>query len=111
MPEVRLDEKLYKEAQRRARDAGFDSVDEFVAEQLGSDFSVEQEDFDDRFTPEVIAHLDRISDQMKAGKSVSMEEVDNHLADVREASLKDQVSEEISCPQFRYCTLHGLLAN
>jgi hypothetical protein len=92
MHQVQLNEKLYKEAQRRAREAGFGTVDEFVAEQLENDFSEEQEDFDDRFTPEVIAHLDRISDQMKAGKSVSMAEVDNHLSDVREAWLKDHAS-------------------
>jgi hypothetical protein len=50
----------------------------------------EQEDFDGRFTPEVVAHLDRISGEMKAGKSVSIEEVDKHLADVRETWLKDR---------------------
>jgi hypothetical protein len=89
MYQVQLNDKLYKEAERRAREAGFGSVDEFVADQLETDFSNEQEDFDDRFTPEIVAHLDRISGEMKAGKSVSIEEVDKHLADVRETWLKD----------------------
>jgi hypothetical protein len=89
MYQVQLNDKLYKEAERRAREAGFGSVDEFVADQLETDFSDEQEDFDDRFTPEIVAHLDRISGEMKAGKSVSIEEVDKHLADVRETWLKD----------------------
>jgi len=92
MQQVRLNDQLYKEAERRARDAGFASVDEFVADRLESDFSDGQEDFDDRFTPEVVADIDRISEDMKAGKSVSMEEVDQHLADVREAWLKDHAS-------------------
>jgi hypothetical protein len=92
MHQVQLNDKLYKEAERRAREAGFGSVDEFVADRLESDFSAEQEDLDDRFTPEVVAQLDRISDDMKSGKSVSMEEVDKHLADVREAWLKDHAS-------------------
>jgi hypothetical protein len=92
MHHVQLNEKIYKEAERRAREAGFGSVDEFVAKQLESDFSDEQEDLDHLFTPEVIARLDRISDEMKAGKSVSAEEVDKHIANVREAWLKDHAS-------------------
>jgi hypothetical protein len=92
MHQVQLNEKLYKEAERRAREGGFGSVDEFVAERLESDFSAEQEDFDDRFTPEVVAHLDRISDEMKTGQSVSPEEIDQHLADVRQAWLKNHAS-------------------
>jgi hypothetical protein len=89
MYQVQLNDKLYKEAERRAREAGFGSVDEFVADQLETDFSDEQEDFDDRFTPEIVDRLDRISGEMKAGKSISIEEVDKHLADVRETWLKD----------------------
>ena len=89
MHQVQLNDKLYREAERRAREAGFGSVDEFVADQLETDFSEEQEDFDRRFTPEVVAHLDRISEEMQAGKSVSTQQVDQHLADVRETWLKN----------------------
>jgi hypothetical protein len=92
MHQVQLNERLYKEAERRAREAGFRSVDEFVADRLESDFSEEQEDFDDRFTPQVGARLDRISDQMKAGQSVSAQQVDQHPADIREAWRKNHAS-------------------
>ena len=92
MHQVQLTDQLYKEAERRAREAGFASVDEFIADRLESDFFDEQENFDERFTPEVLAHLDRISEDMKAGKKVSMEEVDKHLTDVREAWRKDHAS-------------------
>lgn len=92
MHHVQLSDQLYKEAQRRAREAGFATVDAFVAEQLENDFSEDQENFDDRFTPEMLAHLDRISADMQAGKKVSMEEVDKHLSDVREAWRKDRAS-------------------
>jgi hypothetical protein len=92
MQHVQLNDALYKEAERRAREAGFRSVDEFVADRLESDFSDAQEDFDDRFTPQVVARLDQISDDMKAAKSVSAGQVDQHLADVREAWLKNHAS-------------------
>jgi len=92
MQQVQLDDALYKEAERRARDAGFSSVDEFVADPLEKEFSDEQEDFDNRFTPQVVGRLDRISDEIKAGQSVSAEEVDQHVADVREAWLKNDAS-------------------
>jgi hypothetical protein len=92
MQQVQLNDELYKKAEQRARAAGFGSVDDFVAERLESEFSEDQEDFDDRITPEFVAHLDRISNEMKAGKSVSMDEVDQHLADVRDTWLKDHAS-------------------
>ena len=90
MHQVQLNEKLYKEAERRAREAGFASVDEFVADQLESDFSDEQENFDHLFTPEVIADLDRISAQVKAGgKTYTMQEVDEHFEKKRQEWLRN----------------------
>jgi hypothetical protein len=90
MHQVRLNDKLYKEAQRRAREAGFDSVDEFVADRLENDFSEEQENFDHLFTPEVIADLDKISERIKAGgKTYTMEEVDEHFEKKRQEWLRN----------------------
>jgi len=89
MYQVRLNDKLYKEAERRAREAGFGSVDEFVADRLESDFSDGQENFDHLFTPEVIAHLDKISQKIKAGgKTYTMEEVDEHFEKKRQEWLR-----------------------
>jgi hypothetical protein len=51
MHQVQLNERLYKEAARRAAEAGFSTVDEYIADRLESDFSDAQEDFDNRFTP------------------------------------------------------------
>jgi hypothetical protein len=90
MHQVQLNDKLYKEAQRRAREAGFGSVDEFVADRLESDFSDEQENFDHLFTPEVIADLDKISEAIKAGgKTYTIEEVDAHLEKKRQEWLRN----------------------
>lgn len=89
MHKVHLNDKLYKEAERRAREAGFGSVDEFVADRLESDFSEERENLDHLFTPEVIADLDRISDDIKAGgKTFTMDEVDQHLEQKRQEWLR-----------------------
>lgn len=90
MHQVRLNDRLYKEAERRAREAGFGSVDEFVADRLENDFSEEQENFDHLFTPEVIADLDKISDQIKAGgKTYTMHEVDEHFEKKRQEWLRN----------------------
>jgi hypothetical protein len=90
MPQIRLSDQLYKEAQRRAHEAGFSTVDEFIADQLESNFSGQQENFDDRFTPEVLAHLDEISADIKAGgKTYSMEEVDQHLEKKQQEWLRN----------------------
>jgi hypothetical protein len=92
MHHIQLNDRLYEEAQRRAREAGFASVDEFVADRLEGEFSGEQEDFDGQFTPELMSHLDRLSDEMKAGNSVSTEQVDQHIGEIRKAWLKDHAS-------------------
>ena len=85
MHQIQLNDKLFKEAERRAREAGFGSVDEFIADRLENDFSGEEEDFDHLFTPEVIAHLDKISDDIQAGgKTYTMDEIDEHLEQKRQ---------------------------
>jgi len=90
MPQIQISDQLYKEAQRRAHEAGFSTVDEFIADQLENNFSDQQENFDDRFTPEVLAHLDEISADIKAGgKTYSMEEVDQHLEKKRQEWLRN----------------------
>lgn len=90
MQQIQLTDQLYKEAERRAREAGFASVEEFVAERLLNDFSDEEDNFDDRFTPEVLAHLDKISDEIKAGgKTYTMEEVNEHLEMKRQEWLRN----------------------
>jgi hypothetical protein len=83
MHRIKLTERLFNEAQRRAAAAGFENVDEFIADRLESDFANDQENLDDRFTPEVIARLDQISLEMNAGKSVSMEQAERQLSKVR----------------------------
>jgi hypothetical protein len=92
MHQVQLTDEVFEEAQRRARKAGFASVDEFVADRLATDFSDDPDDFDDRFTPGLLAQLDRISQDMNSGKSVSTDELEQHLADVRAAWLKDHAN-------------------
>lgn len=80
MPQVELDDQVFKVAQRRAAEAGFSSVDEYVADVVVHDTDDEADNFDHLFTPEVVARLDQISNEMKAGKSVSMEEVDQVIS-------------------------------
>jgi hypothetical protein len=97
MHQIQLNEELYKEAERRARAAGFDSVDDFVVDRLETDFAANdagdaRDNFDDEFTPELIAHLDQITEEMKAGKSISADELDKNLAEYRKAWLKDHGS-------------------
>ncbi len=54
---------------------------------LEPSFPDSEDNFDHRFTPELLAHFDQISADMRAGKKVSDEEVDKHLADVRKEWL------------------------
>ena len=89
MPLVQLDDDVFKVAERRAAAAGYSSTEKYIADVLIHESDLETDNFDHLFTPQVIARLDQISADMKAGKSFSTEEVNKHLADVRETWLKD----------------------
>lgn len=93
MQQVQLDDRHYKEAQRRAAEAGFSSVDEYVAEMVNDDLTEgngeETPNLNHLFTPEVIADLDRISAEIKAGgKTYSTDEVREHFKKKREECLQ-----------------------
>jgi hypothetical protein len=89
MHQIQLDDQLYKEAQRRATEAGFATVDEYVAEMLSRDPVAENEDFDHLFTPEVIADLDNISAAIKSGgKTYTLDEVREHFEGKRKQWLE-----------------------
>jgi hypothetical protein len=94
MHQVQLNDQLYKEAQRRATEAGFSTVDEYVADVVSHDLvednGDETPDLDHLFTPEVIAQLDQISAEIKAGgKTYTMEEVREHFEKKRKKWLQN----------------------
>jgi len=82
--QIQLTDQLYDEANRRAVDAGFNTIGEFVTDVLTGELTQDTEDFDYLFTPERIAHLDRVAASVKAGgKTYTTEEVRAHLAATR----------------------------
>jgi PHD/YefM family antitoxin component YafN of YafNO toxin-antitoxin module len=84
MHQVQLNDQLYLEAQRRAAEAGFSSVDEYIAEVVQQDL-LEPENLDHFFTPERLAHIDRAAAQIKAGESYTSDQVREHFRQKRDA--------------------------
>ncbi|HEY3330672.1 MAG TPA: hypothetical protein VGK19_11660 [Capsulimonadaceae bacterium] len=83
MYQVQLTDQVYDQAKRRAAEAGFDSVDEYVADLLSDDFS-ESPNLDHLFTPERLAHIDDVVARVNAGeKTLTMDEFDANLAEFR----------------------------
>jgi hypothetical protein len=79
MHSIQLPDDLYQQAQQRASEAGL-SVDEYIAEIVESDVNTGSENYDHLFTPEVVAELEQIHAEMKAGgKVLTPEEVDEFL--------------------------------
>lgn len=79
MHQVQLPERIFKEAERRAADAGYSNVDEYVTDVLSQELAAES-DLDHLFTPERIAQLDGISAEIKGGAvTYAMEEIKRHF--------------------------------
>jgi hypothetical protein len=84
MHQVHLNEELYREAQRRALEAGFGSVDEYVADVLQQDIE-DADNLDHLFTPERLAHIDRAIAEIDAGHGFATDEVREHFRKKRDA--------------------------
>jgi hypothetical protein len=77
---VQLSDQVFELAQRRAKLAGLASVDEYISSFLTESDAEDSGNFDHRFTPSVLAELDRVSETAKAGgKTFSSEEVDDYF--------------------------------
>ncbi len=87
MHQIQLNDQLYQQAQRRATEAGFGSVDEYVADMLQHDVE-EEETLDQFFTPERLAHIDRSIAQIEAGQGLTSEQAKAELAKRRDEWLR-----------------------
>ena len=84
MHEIQLTDQIYQEAQRRATEGGFASVDEYVAAMLRQEFE-ESENLDHLFTPERLALIDRAASQMDSGQGIPSAQVLEHFRRKRDA--------------------------
>ncbi len=83
---LQLTDQLYAQAQRRASEAGFASLDEYIVGVVSEDLASEQENLDHRFTPAVVAHLDQLRDEIQAGTTTYSEtDVDTYLQEKSQA--------------------------
>jgi len=92
MHQVQLDERLYKDAQRRATEAGFSSVDEYVADIVSHDLVEGSEDqtpnLDHLFTPERLALIDAAAAEIRDGDCLTADQVREHFKQKREAWIQ-----------------------
>ena len=78
--QLQLSDLLYDQAQRRAAQAGFASLDEYIGDLVMEDLTAETENLDHRFSPKLVAHLNTILADIKAGtRTFTEKEVDGYL--------------------------------
>jgi Mn-dependent DtxR family transcriptional regulator len=76
MPKVRINERSFQAAQRRAADGGYANIEEYIADLIAQDVANEASGYEHVFTAELLARLDQISGKIKAGgKTFTMAEV------------------------------------
>lgn len=79
MQPIQLSDHVYQRAQQRAAEAGYPTVDEYVAEIVESALE-SSADFDHLFTAEIVAELDQLhADVQAGGKNYSSHDVDEHF--------------------------------
>lgn len=80
MHQIQLSDQLYLEVQARAAEAGFESVDEYVADVLSQELVIGGELPDGFFTPERLAQIAEAEEEIKRGEFYTLEEADAELA-------------------------------
>jgi hypothetical protein len=88
MYQVQLSDKLFKEAERRAMEAGYSTVDEYVADVVSHDLHEGTENLDHLFTPQRLAHIDKAEAEIKGGNFYTAEQADAELAKRRAEWLR-----------------------
>ena len=93
MPTIQLSDPLYEAAVQRASEAGFDTVEEFVADAVAQRLDeMSTEEPDSFFTPRIIEKLDRAAAQADAGEFVTFEELNARIEAKQEAWLANPAS-------------------
>ena len=78
--QLELTDQLYDQAKRRAIEAGFKTVNEYLTGIVSDDLAADPENFDHVFTPERIAHIEAVRAGIKAGgKTYTQTEVREHF--------------------------------
>jgi hypothetical protein len=80
MPTVQLNDQVFKVVQQRASDAGYSSVDAYVADVL---VGTDSENIDRLFTPARLAHIDKADADIQSGNGYTTEQAENELAQRR----------------------------
>ena len=88
MRQVRLNEELYEVAQRRAAAAGFETVDDYIADVLTKGIDAANPGFEHLFTPQRLAQIDRAAAEIDAGHGMSPQQVEAELTRRRAAWLE-----------------------
>ena len=70
MPAVQLNDQVFKVVQQRASDAGYSSVDAYVADFL---VGTEADNIDQLFTTQRLAHLDTADSEINSGNGFTTE--------------------------------------
>jgi hypothetical protein len=91
MHQVHLDlnDQLYDLAKRRADEAGFKTVSEFLTDVVSEELTEDSEDLDHLFTPQRIALIDKAAAQIKVGQFLTAKQVDVELAKRRTEWLQN----------------------
>jgi|GEM_PF-820253 len=78
MHQIQLADDVYEQARRRAAEAGFASVDEFVADMVShdgvDDGEADEPNVDHLFTPERLAEIDQAEADIRAGRFYTTEQ-------------------------------------
>lgn len=75
-----LTDRLYDRVQRRAAEAGFSKLAEYIEDLVVDNAALETEDLDHRFSPQVVGNFDQIQEEILAGaKSFSERKLDEYL--------------------------------
>ena len=89
---LELSDDQFEDLKLRASTAGFSRVEAYIVDRLSAESGPTDKEIAARFTPEIVAHLEQIAEDMDSGNEGSLDDVDARIEQMRQIWRNDRAS-------------------
>lgn len=87
---IGLEDRVFEEAERKAKGSGYESVDSFIVEIVLTSINGDQGDYGHLFTPERLAIIEAARAQVASGEFATIDEAAASVAETKRQWLQNR---------------------